>query len=358
MNLAAPVADVSWAAICAGPALPLTVLPANPPVAPRVAYDLMRKIPMPTSPHVAVVVPSNRPTSLAAWLARWRLYLGNASLYIVEDGPETWATIRADLGADAWIIPRETDCVRGWGYLQAMRAKADIILTMDDDVFPDYPTDGIAEHVRALTTPQDAHGWGRMLADVRTRGIPEGAPPVINHGLWTNVPDLDARMQLSKPPLPDRERYPLETILTMGLQYPISGMNLSWWSHWTPVLYFGLMGRHIETGVPWGVDRCGDIWAGLAAKRLADYYQASIRSGTPFVHHARASDPRVNLEKEASGRSLTPIFAHAMQTCPLPEEVLPLPAAARCLADAVGRLPMDYWHDYARAWHRWIDLTT
>jgi reversibly glycosylated polypeptide/UDP-arabinopyranose mutase len=304
--------------------------------------------------RLAIVVPSNRPESLARWRQEWAPYLG-PELIVVEDAPATWQAIRDELGPDAWIIPRQTDCVRMWGYLQALDAGADLIVTMDDDCWPEYPLDAFREHLRALTTPTDAPGWGRMLDDVRTRGIPEGPCPVINHGLWTNEPDLDGDTQLAGPPLPEPTAYPLERMLKVGTFYPISGMNLAWQAAWTPLMYFGLMGHHIETGAHWGVDRFGDIWAGVAAKRAADHLGATIRSGTPFVHHARASDPVVNQRREVAGKALTPIYTHAVATARLTGTTVA--TVAHELADAVGWLGGDYWPRYSDAWHHWIDLT-
>lgn len=365
MTPAAPAATGSWVESDAGHVSSLTVFGASHPGGPRFtivprAGSLTDPSEIPTArpPRVAVIVPSNRPAHLSAWEQAWWPYLtaAHATLYVVRDEPETWAQIQDALGVDAWIIPRQTDCVRMWGYLQAVRDGADILITLDDDCLPTGPCeDAIREHVRALTTPTDAPGWGRVIPDLRTRGIPhEGPCPVVNHGLWTHVPDLDAVTQLAGVPTPTT--LPFEHVLDPARQYPLSGMNLAWRAEITPLLYFGLMGSHLETGAPWGVDRFGDIWAGLAAQRVARHCGWAIRSGTPFVHHARASDPQVNLVKERPGSLMTSTLAAAYRQVALPPEGTAA-TYADALADTVSRLGGAYWAQYGTAWHRWIALT-
>jgi hypothetical protein len=142
-----------------------------------------------------VVIPTNRPDELTKWTEAWRPYLEGVALYVVHDDADTWARIDAALGEDAWIIPRRTDCIRSWGYLLAHRDGAEYTITLDDDCYPHG--DAFAEHVRALTTPVEPVTWGRTIPDLMTRGLPRTRTVAINHGLWTGIPDLAGRDQLS-----------------------------------------------------------------------------------------------------------------------------------------------------------------
>jgi reversibly glycosylated polypeptide/UDP-arabinopyranose mutase len=314
----------------------------------------------PTSgPRVAVVVPSNRPAHLATWIREWTpaIAQARATPYYVRDEPATWDVIRAELGRHAaWIIPRQSDGIRMWGFLQALRDGAEIIITMDDDCYPGDPHDAIQEHVRALTQGSDAPGWGRTIPDLRTRGIPHGPPPGVNHGLWTHVPDVDGITALAGYPTP--APYPREQFLNPSLHYPLSGMNLAWRAEWTPTMFFGGMGTRMDAETPWGVHRFGDIWAGLLTQRVAASRGTPIRSGTPFVHHARASDPVVNERRERPGHAKTPALASAIHGAALLPR-LPIDQAARMLADSLTHAltPDPYWSRYLTAWRVWLDLT-
>jgi hypothetical protein len=276
---------------------------------------------------------------------------------VVKDEPETWEQIDEALGQASWVIPRQTDCIRSWGYLQAHRDGADYIVTLDDDCLPDEPADALKEHIRALTTMVEPPGWGRTLPDLATRGLPAICPVVVNHGLWSGIPDVSGKTQLAGYRQPC---LPAETLLDVGKFYPLSGMNLSWARAMTPAMFFGLMGSR-PNGSSWGVHRYGDIWAGLMAKRIADQLGWRIRSGTPFVYHSRASDPTKNEQLERAAEGLTPYLAQVVATTALPQHgaiQAQVVNHARALADALTRLQGDYWRWVSNAWHRWIDWTS
>lgn len=89
----------------------------------------------------------------------------------MEDNPErsfalpsdvrhvSWKEIDADLGKDAWIVPRRTDAVRNYGFLLAAREKPDMIVTLDDDC---YPSDAQARPSR--TSSRRIGGCWTLLA--------------------------------------------------------------------------------------------------------------------------------------------------------------------------------------------------
>jgi hypothetical protein len=346
---AAPVVDVASPVTGAGPAS-TTASNARFPDIHR--GEGPNAAPIWRQPRVAVVIPTNRPTEYDRWFEAWEPYLDGVALYVVRDEPETWQQIDEALSPDGWVIPRQTDCIRSWGFLQAHRDGADVIITMDDDVYPDDPHDAIQEHVRALDTRVEPPNWGRTLPELGTRGLPRVRHVEVNHGLWSGIPDVAGTTQLAGYTTPRLER---ERLLEPRKHYPLSGMNLSWWRYMTPAMYFGLMGSRPD-GQSWGVHRYGDIWAGLMAKRITDHLGGAIRSGTPFVRHQRASDPVKNAQQEHTAEMWTDPLARLVGNTPLPHSLY-VHQHARALADALPKLGGDYWLAVSRAWHRWIDWT-
>lgn len=344
-------------------------------------------------PRIAVVVPTNRPERIAAWWEAWRGQLAGCSLYIIEDTPHNedclisarsddhvdiierdWSDIDADLGADSWIIPRRTDCVRSYGFLLAYRAGADIIMTMDDDCLPSYPRtpqpkSWVEAHRRALSMYFDP-AWENSVTDAPPfRGAPYGGdtrniPTVINHGLWDGIPDYDAvttlaarRMPQTLPPIQHSDK-----VIRRGRYFPMCGMNLAFTREIAPAMYFLLMGQRAggEAKAPTGscglgplapmtlsplpFDRAGDIWAGVIAKRICDHLGYAVRSGSPHVLHERASDPFVNLRKEAAAIGEGEVFWKRVDAIRLTGST-----AAECYAE-VARAMNEWDGEYANYW--------
>ena len=267
------------------------------------------------NPRIVVVVPSVRQACMQQFLAAWDEEFAGVELILVEDNPErsfalttrahvshySWRDIDAQLGDRAWIVPRRTDCVRSFGYWQAWQRRPDMIVTLDDDCMPPAggPRGFLQAHWQRLQAGGSADAWVSTTSGTVPRGVPYHARArqqrcVVNHGLWTNVIDYDAVTQLSQVRTPTDVGFPDQTI-PRGAYFPMCGMNLAWRPEATPALYFLLMGRDH------GVDRFGDIWAGLLVKRIADHLGWAINSGSPTVHHARASNVWANLRKEAPG---------------------------------------------------------
>ena len=143
----------------------------------------------------AVVVPSNRPDRLDEFLTAWQPIFDrrNVELFIVRDEPETWATL------PDWV-PRRTDMIRSWGFLQAYATDVDYVLTLDDDVRPLTSQNGsdIFEHyetVFASGAPfSDYLDVGALTsAGVQMRGFPYGdretARVAVQYGGWFGVMD-------------------------------------------------------------------------------------------------------------------------------------------------------------------------
>ena len=99
---------------------------------------------------VAVVVPTIRPDLMEDFMVEWAddLASADAKLYVVQDNQVTWDRMREELGEAAEIISTQSDGIRCYGFLQALRDGADVILSLDDDVRPSGNT--IDDHLDML----------------------------------------------------------------------------------------------------------------------------------------------------------------------------------------------------------------
>jgi hypothetical protein len=174
---------------------------------------------------------------------------------------------------------------------------------------------------------------------------------MIHHGLWSNVPDFDARTQLL---LPDHRLQPATTVQRVphGRFFPMCGMNLAFRPEMIPALYFLLMGRHRD-GTAWPYDRFGDIWAGVFAKRIADHLGFAISSGAPSILHSRASNPEVNLQKETPGYPVNEVLWRRVDAVGLSAGTV-----AGCYEQIAEGLDLqgDYWAALKSAMKVWASL--
>lgn len=325
-----------------------------------------------------LVVPSIREGSLARFVREWNAVglFDFVDLYVVEDNPQRtftvngprahfdWDFIDRTLGDEAWIIPRRSDTVRSFGYYMAWRDGYPYILTLDDDC---YPPDGVTgstfirAHMDALNRQTR---WFSTLPSVKPRGLPyyqrgQNEKVMLNHGLWLNVPDYDAPTQLTSPEvdeLPNDNR-----LVPFGQYFPMCGMNLAWKSEVTVLLYHLLMGQIVEQGtpVPLPFDRFGDIWCGVLLKKVFDTVGLSAATGTPYVHHDRASNVFANLRKEAPGLEVNEHFWAYVDECPLKPG--PLPDLYESLGRHVEQYRLHevhatYFALLGRAMQRWARL--
>ena len=297
---------------------------------------------------IAIVVPTNRPASIARWQDEWRYELKRTdiTLYIVRDEPNTWADIDSVLGKGGWVIPRRTDCIRSYGFLRAYLEGCDYIITMDDDCYPDTP-DFIDRHVAVL---KNHTRWRSTITGLTPRGMPNdtinGKRAGISHGLWTNVPDLAGQTQLITP-LPYRYEI-VDQYIPTGMYFPMSGMNLAFPRWMMPAMWFGLQGKE------WGVERAGDIWCGLIVKKIADHLGITVHSGYPLVRHDRASDPVKNEIAERPALEITEWLWKAVDSVDLRYDNVP---------DCYGQLSTEidlpnnlYWNKWREGAWFWREL--
>lgn len=318
--------------------------------------------------NIVVVVPTIREERIQAFLRAWQF---PCPVIVVEDNPEptfqiegvqhyAWDAIERDLGADSWIIPRRTDCVRSYGYWKAWQTGAEVMVTLDDDCLPCDPPIAayfLRSHLDNLA-PTATPRWQSTLDGLYPRGYPYTGttietPVALSHGLWTNVLDYDSLSQLHYSREPHGEVTPIRGPVARGQYFPMCGMNLAWRREYTPLLYFLLMGTAAD-GTPWPFDRFGDIWCGVIAKKILDHLGVGVHTGSPLVHHDRASNVWANFDKEHAGIKEHETFWRRIDATPLTGSHL-----LGCywqIAAAMAKWPGDYWPTLSRAMYTWSGL--
>jgi len=311
----------------------------------------------------AIVVPTIREDSIISFLKAWGDQFADHLVIVVEDNPERtfdisapnlkhfcWADIDSELGRDSWIIPRRTDCVRSFGYYKAYASEVDMIVTLDDDCYPERH-EFLLQHYEKLNHPARESAWVPTGRGPFPRGMPyhnlnRASECVLNHGLWNRVPDFDAITQLAN------ERFsqafePLDQVVPKGAFFPMCGMNLAFKPELTPAMYFLLMGKDRP------FDRFGDIWCGVFLKKICDHLGFAIRSGAPRIEHQRASNVWMNLRKEFPGYEVNETLWQAVDSI-----VLTKSTVRDCYRDLAEKLPLtgEYWDRLRNAMNVWADL--
>ena len=250
-----------------------------------------------------------------------------------------------------------------------------MIVTLDDDCYPlvhyyherqdsVWHQGFIKTHWERITngviSPHDF--WVTTIKHERPRGLPylkrskevHTINVVLNHGLWYNIPDFDARTQLGLTKTDGITGFEINQIIPKDTYYPMCGMNLAWKSSATPALYFLLMGQK-NNSESWGFDRFGDIWAGIIFKKIADHLGYAIASGYPIIWHARASNVFANLKKEASGIEANETFWEVIDEIKLKGQNF-----QECYLEIASKLSMKsaYWDTLKRAMKIWVNLFT
>lgn len=261
-----------------------------------------------------LVVPTIREQCLKDFSNSWYHELFDR-IIIVEDNPTitfksesvehySWREIEEDWGDKWWIFSRRDSAIRSFGFWKAYQLGAKTIFTLDDDCYSIPNQKFIETHLSKLN---DAPKWVSSIDGLRLRGLPyfnlgKLNNVVINMGMWTNVADLDAPNQLTKPIKNFMPPADVDKIIPNGQYFPLCGMNMAFKREVTPLMYFPLMGE----GQPYR--RFDDIWCGIICKKICDHLRLNISVGHPFVEHKKASDPMVNLVKEAPGIKMNETF--------------------------------------------------
>lgn len=249
---------------------------------------------------IFVVVPTIRPEQLSIFKEAWREQFEkyNVKLITVHDGDMPYAmfedrkyTIEEIMGDFDFLIYNKNDGVRNLGFALAYKLGAEIIISLDDDTRPYGDT--IGDHLKILNTRQPI-SWMNTAQDVYMRGFPYGirneAEVVFSHGVWNGVADFDASTQLvlGSPKLTYNK-----LSVPKGILLPVCVMNVAFKAKILPYYYQAPMFGDIN--------RFADIWSGIEVKKAIDKLGYAMVTGYATVYHERASNPFVNLVKEARG---------------------------------------------------------
>lgn len=210
------------------------------------------------------------------------------------------------------IIPYNSDNRRNIGYLVAAERGAEIIIAVDDDNYVDLSKDYLGAHsvvgkkmdFKAIS---DKSGWFNVCSIMRfdpgKTVYPRGYPyrkrwkdgdfssrkvngrVVINEGLWFEDPDIDSITRLTGD-VKGKKVLQEQIFLDKDTFSPINTQNTAFHRDILPCLYFVLMGGTINGLV---IERYGDIWFGLFAKKIIDHMGDFISFGKPFAIHRRNS---------------------------------------------------------------------
>lgn len=248
--------------------------------------------------NIAVVVPTCR--DIRPFLHAWRdiFEFHEVDLFIVHDGEIPVVehngrkyTASMIMGKYSDLIYNKNDGVRNLGFALAYKEGSDIIISLDDDVRPCGDT--IGDHLEVLQGRQTIT-WLNTVDSIPMRGFPYGvrkeAETVFSHGLWHGVYDYDASTQLVMGTKQPNHRI---MALPRGVLFPVCAMNVAFKRKVLPY--------YMQAPMFGDINRFADIWAGIEMKKAIDEKGWGAVSGYATVHHERASDPFVNLVKEAKG---------------------------------------------------------
>jgi len=206
------------------------------------------------------------------------------------------------------ITPKNSPRRRNFGYLRALELDSDVIVVVDDDNFPIQGTNWLGEHLKALSKSGDfvessnriinpcgflrinspsVYSRGYPLSHVfedRPTGVSEKEKKVmLNMGLWTGKPDVDAFANLIHPELESLLPLKMNYSVSSGNYFPIDTQNTSFRKELGPV-FFNI---HQQPCLDLPSDRYDDIWGGLFALRLIHRMGDTASFGTPFLEHRR-----------------------------------------------------------------------
>lgn len=255
---------------------------------------------------ISVVVPTIREDKLNIFLSKWKNLIKKhqVTVYVVKDGinPKVETldynlkkissnTVEEIMGKYSKLIYNFNDGVRNLGFAKSYKDGNEIIISLDDDTEPYGDT--IQDHIDILNTRQPV-SWINTVDDIYMRGFPynirQESEVVFSHGLWNGVYDFDASTQLVLgTQQPQHRKMPIPK----GILFPVCVMNVAFKSK---VLQY-----YYQAPMFGDINRFADIWSGIEVKKAIDNNNWCAVSGYAKVNHNRASDPFVNLIKEARG---------------------------------------------------------
>jgi hypothetical protein len=217
------------------------------------------------------------------------------------------------IGLPDGLIPYNSDNRRNIGYLMAMEAGVDFLISIDDDNYCPAEEDFFQAHSLVCGGPADAEavesssGWFNLCdlmrieppSPIYPRGFPYFArhknPELkdrkvqttirMNAGLWLQEPDLDGMTWLVAP-VRAKQFSGRSRVLGDQTWSPINTQNTALHRDVIPSYYFIRMGYPLA-GLP--IDRYGDIFSGYFSQACVRHLGHAIRVGTPVAEHRRNS---------------------------------------------------------------------
>jgi hypothetical protein len=217
------------------------------------------------------------------------------------------------IGIDPAVILYDSDNRRNVGYLMALEAGSDFLISIDDDNYCLESGDYFAEQAIVAAKPTEhqvadsATGY-LNICDLLTwttsvkpypRGFPyaarhkdenwqiksQQADVPINAGLWLLDPDVDAITWLVSSP--SAKGFSGESlVLGRNSWSPVNTQNTALRRDVIPSYYYIRMGYPISGTT---IDRYGDIFSGYFAQACVKHLGGAVRFGTPIVEHRRNS---------------------------------------------------------------------
>lgn len=210
-------------------------------------------------------------------------------------------------------VPYNTDNRRNVGYLMALEAGTDIIISIDDDNYCRPDEDYLAEHAVVATEAAEhdvvrsGTGWFNACSLLeldrggttyprgfpyfaRHRGeavsrSPSRARVDVNAGLWLGDPDVDGITWLVDP-AHATEHAGGSVVLGPDTWCAVNTQNTALRREAMAAYYFLRMGYPLQ-GTP--IDRYGDIFSGYFVQACARAVGGAVRFGTPVAEHRRNS---------------------------------------------------------------------
>lgn len=287
------------------------------------------------------------------------------------------------------LIPEKCHAESSFGFLKAYEEGATAILEVDDDV---YFSNGFLEaHIDNLfgeggVAVKAPGRWYNTVENLNLTAddkiFPRGHPYdpacrnedyvwtndcgrcVLNMGLWSGQPDLDALTILyyggldGKCAIESTGHKRDKVILVEGTYFGVCSMNTSFLSKIVPAFYQLYMNFN-------NIDRFDDIWSGVFLKKIADHLGDRLCLGKPSGRHLKRSrNVFRDLQKEVNGLEIN---EHLWRICDAAE--LSAKSYADCYLELAEHLEknmdklvkrpehLKFWKIQIENMRKWVDVT-
>lgn len=264
-----------------------------------------------------VVISAKGSTDLSSFLEAWRPILSPYHLIIIVLSRRetvqvplgflydlyTQQEIAKTVGSDlASALTSSLHACKSFGFLVSTKQ---FVFTLDTDCSPakDPVTgnliDPVDRHLINLKQPSTPFFFNTLYDPYRdgadfVRGYPfslrEGVASVVSHGLWLNVPDLDASTRIVKPHLLNCKY--VDAVLTMpqGCLFPMSTLNLAFDRKRVGAAMFLALTTLTGSNRYESLD---DIWAGFCCKVICDHLGYGVKTGLPYIWRNESANVNV-----------------------------------------------------------------